>query len=523
MSFQGPIYTDVGKALHNRLIGTGTLKFTKMQMGDGSLGGTTIAALTALINPLVTMEVRQVKQYSDYIVVTAPFTNATITTAFNWREIGLFAADPDYPNDRTKDILFCYQNAYSSAASIPPGSQEFIERLVNIPIKLSDVSDVTITISTSLIYALKNPATGKIYPEDIPDLNYISMAQKGAANGVATLGEDGKVTPSQVDYLLKSIVAAADYDPATTYAAGAYRTHGGKLYKCTTPITSAETWNAAHWTETSVGAEIAALYTALAGKADISKAMYRRDMTAAQLNSCAPYSYTAITGVVADFGPRSDYWIVEYQFFDVANGIQTITAAVTGDRWYRVFNGGVAGAWVSSFRVISQYNADFNTFTKPGLYQIQYNNSSGSGGCPNSPHGDTAYSHFFIQVYQHADTFVVQVAYEVNTNGMYTRNSIDGVWQPWQKVAITKYLPALVPVNWTASGGYYYQDISVPGVLAVESPITDFIPSEDNAANELYAEAWGKILHITTYDGHIRIWCKTAPTVAYNMQLRVVK
>lgn len=269
MSFQGPIYTDAGKALHNRLIGTGTLKFTKMQMGDGSLGGTTIAALTALINPLVTMEVQRLKQYSDYIVVTAPFTNATITTAFNWREIGLFAADPDHPDDRTKDILFCYQNAYSSAAPIPPGSQEFIERLVNIPIKLSDVSDVTITISASLIYALKDPLTGKIYPDDIPDLNYISVAQKGAANGVATLGEDGKITPAQVDYLLKSIVAAADYDPTATYAAGAYCIKSGTLYKCTTPITVAEAWNAAHWAETTVAAELLAIIAALAGKADI--------------------------------------------------------------------------------------------------------------------------------------------------------------------------------------------------------------------------------------------------------------
>lgn len=266
MSFQGPIYTDAGKALHNRLIGTGTLKFTKMQMGDGSLGGITIAALTALINPLVTMEVQQVKQYSDYIVVTAPFTNAAITAAFNWREIGLFAADPDYPDDRTKDILFCYQNAYSSAAPIPPGSQEFIERLVNIPIKLSDVSDVMITISTSLIYALKNPLTGKIYPDDIPDLNYISMAQKGAANGVASLDANGKVTPSQVDFLLKSIVAAADYDPASTYAAGEYCIKAGTLNKCTTPITVAEAWNAAHWTATTVAAELLAIVAALAGK-----------------------------------------------------------------------------------------------------------------------------------------------------------------------------------------------------------------------------------------------------------------
>ncbi|BAK99470.1 hypothetical protein OBV_22720 [Oscillibacter valericigenes Sjm18-20] len=246
MSFQGPIYTDAGKALHNRPIGTGTLKFTKMQMGDGSLGGTTIAALTALINPLVTMEVQQVKQYSDYIVVTAPFTNATITTAFNWRKIGLFAADPDYPNDRTKDVLFCYQNAYSSAASIPPGSQEFIERLMNIPIKLSDVSDVTITISASLIYALKNPLTGKIYPDDIPDLNYIAETQKGAANGVASLNANGKVPSRQLPSMgilpQIRVTTNAGATVTATYSGQTITGSAGEDGMCMLDIPSYGTW-----------------------------------------------------------------------------------------------------------------------------------------------------------------------------------------------------------------------------------------------------------------------------------------
>lgn len=270
MSFQGPIYTDAGKALHNRLIGTGTLKFTKMQMGDGSLGGTTIAALTALINPLVTMEVQQVKQYSDYVVVTAPFTNATITAAFNWREIGLFVADPDYPDDRTKDILFCYQNAYSSAAPIPPGSQEFIERLVNIPIKLSDVSDVTITISASLIYALIDPLTGKIYPDDIP-MDSITSTQ------------------------------AAAYSNTRSYAVGDYCTKDGQMYKCNTPITAGEEWTADHWTATSMGAEFKAVNTALAGKAAAN-----HTHTAAQVGADAAGSAAAVQANLTTHTGRTD-------------------------------------------------------------------------------------------------------------------------------------------------------------------------------------------------------------------------
>ena len=42
----------------------------------------------------------------------------------------------------------------------------------------------------------------------------------------------------------------------TTYAVGDMVTQGGKLYKCTTAITAAETWTAGHWIEVAVSDEI---------------------------------------------------------------------------------------------------------------------------------------------------------------------------------------------------------------------------------------------------------------------------
>ncbi len=45
----------------------------------------------------------------------------------------------------------------------------------------------------------------------------------------------------------------------TTYAAHALVTKGGKLYYAKAAIEEAENWTAAHWQETTVGAEILAL------------------------------------------------------------------------------------------------------------------------------------------------------------------------------------------------------------------------------------------------------------------------
>ena len=61
-----------------------------------------------------------VKQRTDYVEVNAKFSNAGLSAGFYWREVGIFCADPDNPNDRSKDILYCYQNAYDTADYIAP-------------------------------------------------------------------------------------------------------------------------------------------------------------------------------------------------------------------------------------------------------------------------------------------------------------------------------------------------------------------------------------------------------------------
>lgn len=71
----------------------------------------------------------------------------------------------------------------------------------------------------------------------------------------------------KVDAAVKNLSSAAEYSAAQTYALGDYCTHDGKLYRCTTAITKAEAWTDAHWTETSVSAELKAIYTTLQKKA----------------------------------------------------------------------------------------------------------------------------------------------------------------------------------------------------------------------------------------------------------------
>ena len=56
-----------------------------------------------------------------------------------------------------------------------------------------------------------------------------------------------------------SAMISPAYSNVSTYAVGDYVTHDGKLYKCTTAIATAESWDDAHWTQTTVMDEIKSL------------------------------------------------------------------------------------------------------------------------------------------------------------------------------------------------------------------------------------------------------------------------
>lgn len=184
----------------------------------------------------------------------------------------------------------------------------------------------------------------------IPPLNYdplgsANTVQQNLTTHINNTDNPHQVTSQQIGALL-AISAAAAYNPSSTYAVGDYCTNDGNLYKCSTPIESGEAWNAEHWTETTVAKELNEVRTSLSNKADISIVSTRRPLQIDELNKTTPYSYTAVVGPTSDFGPRYDFWYVEYGWFDANTGVQVITSPTGGDRWYRIFGAGEPGDWI---------------------------------------------------------------------------------------------------------------------------------------------------------------------------------
>ena len=251
-AFPNLVLTNAGIALQNKVQGGAVLELTNIQMGSGQLNGQPIGQLTALISSNATVPIQggQAIGQNTY-QVEGFFTNADLSAGFWWREIGIFANDPD-----KGEILYAYANAGDAGDYIPTVTDQRIEKYIYFSMALANATTVNVTIPQTDTFVLKT--------------------EVGQPNGVAGLGENGAVPVAQggtgattaqgvVDAfgIFLAISAAAAYDPEGSYAVGDYCTHGGGLRKCSTAIPTGETWTEAHWTTTTVAAELAELSSQL--------------------------------------------------------------------------------------------------------------------------------------------------------------------------------------------------------------------------------------------------------------------
>ena len=172
MSFTAPKFTGVGRQLQTRVIAGDTLTFTTIKLGDGTMTTEPIAALTDLIHGIITLPVHEVRRNADYADVTGVFQNAGLSSGFYWREIGIFAADPDYPNDRSHDILYCYQNAAELAEYIPSASSAVIEKIIRVACVVGDAENITVGLASQAYAKAEDlQALEEQYSKDVERIN----------------------------------------------------------------------------------------------------------------------------------------------------------------------------------------------------------------------------------------------------------------------------------------------------------------------------------------------------------------
>lgn len=130
---------------------TGTnINFTRIKMGDGSMSGQVIDDMSDVINQKANLTLNALKVLTGgKAKVQAVFSNAGQQTGFYWREIAVFATDPD---NAGQEIMYCYGNAGSLADYIPAEGTQIIERVVSVLTIISNASNVTATVDYSNVY-----------------------------------------------------------------------------------------------------------------------------------------------------------------------------------------------------------------------------------------------------------------------------------------------------------------------------------------------------------------------------------
>lgn len=194
-SFGGLILTNRGKNLQSKAQSGLELKYTRVGVGDGYLGATPILGLNALRNQIKSLNIIKLKSLGNgRAVVGTVLSNQDITEGFYFREIGIFAQDPDLG-----EILYCYGNAGDLAEYISPGGgPDIIEKSIDVQMIVGNAQNVTAVIDESLIYVTTvNGKTGDVIltAEDIK-LSDGSMVEE-KLNEVFQSVSDGKATVAE--------------------------------------------------------------------------------------------------------------------------------------------------------------------------------------------------------------------------------------------------------------------------------------------------------------------------------------
>ena len=155
------------------------INYTKIVLGDGYLEeGQTPRTLTGVVSPKATVDITKLKINGDgTLAVRGIFTNGDETDGFYYRELGLYAEDPD---PEVGEVLYCYGNCGDLAEWIPPsGGATIVEKTIDIVTAIGTATNVTAYI----------PADAYATKEDYENYKAIALAAQATANQAILLAQ----------------------------------------------------------------------------------------------------------------------------------------------------------------------------------------------------------------------------------------------------------------------------------------------------------------------------------------------
>ena len=179
-NWQGAILTNKGRSLQAKVEGgLCQLALTKLKTGDGTLApGQTLEALTDLVSPKQNIGISAIVVDEDQpgvVYVKGILSNASLTTGYMVKELGLFATDPD-----DGEILYAVTVDSNPDYLQDNTSATVITEALKLAIAVSNTSDVVATLDPE----------GLLTVEDMDIHNADEDAHDGILQKVSTLLAD---------------------------------------------------------------------------------------------------------------------------------------------------------------------------------------------------------------------------------------------------------------------------------------------------------------------------------------------
>lgn len=159
------------------------INYTRIVLGDGYLEeGQTPRSLTDVVSPKASIDITKLKINGDgTVAVGGVFTNDQTSDGFFYRELGLYAEDPD---PEVGEVLYCYGNCGDLAEWIPPtGGATIVEKTVDIITVIGTATNVTALI----------PADAYATKEDYENYKAIALAAQATANEAISIAQQAAV------------------------------------------------------------------------------------------------------------------------------------------------------------------------------------------------------------------------------------------------------------------------------------------------------------------------------------------
>ncbi|OMD29154.1 hypothetical protein BJP48_18865 [Paenibacillus odorifer] len=204
-SWGGMTLTNKGMILQGKAQAGAQLIYTRIAVGDGTLSGQSVPALNGLISQKKNLPITRLRtQPPNKVMIGTTLSNADVTTGFYFREVGLFATDPD-----AGEILYAYANSGSTADYIAPAGDGVIEKTFDTVVVIGTTSNVSAIIDDSLVFTRESEFNAK-------------FDASGGHKHTGAAGDGPKLTAASLaaGAATDTVIGDRTADPATATAYG---------------------------------------------------------------------------------------------------------------------------------------------------------------------------------------------------------------------------------------------------------------------------------------------------------------